>query len=1076
MTRQTPQNDRPLHRRTLESPRPAGRLPALVAAATLAAGLVLGAAPAAAQQDLSTFGGMAARSIGPAGMSGRTAAVEVVRSDPEVIWVGGATGGVWKSTDGGLTFKPMFDGQPVSSIGAIAVFQANPDIVWVGTGESNVRNSAGVGRGVWKSIDGGQTWQHLGLDRTEHIGRIVLDPTNPDVAYVAALGPEWSDGEQRGVFRTTDGGQTWKKVLYVGPSTGAADLAMDPSNPQHLLAGMWQYRRRPWTFTSGGPGSGLYVTYDGGDRWTRATPADGLPAGELGRIGLAFAAGDASVVYALVEAKRSALLRSDDGGATWRTASSERSIDPRPFYYSQIRVDPTNENRIYRVDGSLDVSEDAGRTWRTVVSSAKIHGDVHDLWLSPDGMTLIQTNDGGVGISPDRGRTWRFVANLPLAQYYHVNVDDRLPYNVLGGLQDNGSWVGPAYVWHSGGIRNYDFQRIGGGDGFEAVADPTDPRYVYGMSQQGSLFRFDRVTGGRVDIQPTAPDTATKLRFNWNAAIALDPFRKGTVYFGSQFVHETADHGATWQIISPDLTTDNPAWQKQARSGGLTLDATGAENHTTIISIAPSPVQEGVIWVGTDDGNVQLTRDGGRTWTNVVDRIKGVPANTWVPHIEPSHVDAGTAYVVFDNHRRGDWETYVYRTTDFGRSWDRLAAGGAVDGFARVLEEDPSQANLLWLGTEFGLWVSLDRGRTWAKWTHGVPPAPVFDLATQPREHDLVVATHGRAVYVIDDVRPLETIAADPSVTHQALRVFDPPTAYQHEVAEPLGYRSTGDAMFFGDNRPYGAMISFWLSERPGAEADSSSSSSSMTGEAGSPGQVHVRILDGSGAPVRWFDVNATTGFNRLVWDLRQDGVRGPEDSPDAPAPEGPEAPFGDYTVQVIQGPDTAAAALHVVFDPRSNVTRADRVAKVAALMTVARVGARLDSAITRIQGARQGVDLAEDRLANADVPAAEAASLRAAGDSLRATLDSLMLRIVGDERTQGITDRSGTATGKLSAARGPLAASLGAPTPDQLVGLRHAKAAVNEVLQAVRRTFEGPVADFRRQVARAGLTVIPER
>jgi photosystem II stability/assembly factor-like uncharacterized protein len=1070
MTRRIPH---PLHCRTRKSPRFMGQLRALVAAAALASGLALSAGPATAQQDLSTFGPMSARSIGPAGMSGRTAAVAVVRSDPDVIWVGGATGGVWKSTDGGLTFVPVFDDQPASSIGAIAISQANPDVVWVGTGESNVRNSAGVGRGVWKSIDGGRTWQHLGLDHTEHIGRIVLDPTNPDVAYVAALGPEWSDGEQRGVFRTTDGGQTWQKVLYVGPSTGAADVAMDPSNPQHLLAGMWQYRRRPWTFTSGGPGSGLYVTYDGGDHWTRLTPADGLPDGDLGRIGLAFAAGDPAVVYALVEAKHSAMLRSDDGGASWHTASRQRGIDPRPFYYSQIRVDPTNENRIYRVDGSLDVSEDAGRTWRTVVSSRKIHGDVHDLWLSPDGMTLIQTNDGGVGISPDRGRTWRFVANLPLAQYYHINVDDQLPYHVLGGLQDNGSWVGPAYVWHSGGIRNYDFQRIGGGDGFEAVADPTDPRYVYGMSQQGSLFRFDRVTGGRVDIQPTAPDTATKLRFNWNAAIALDPFRKGTVYFGSQFVHETDDHGATWQIISPDLTTNNPAWQKQAESGGLTLDATGAENYTTIITIAPSPVQQGVIWVGTDDGNVQLTRDGGKTWTNVIDRIKGVPANTWVPHIEASHFDAGTAYVVFDDHRRGNWETYVYRTTDFGRSWDRLAADGAVDGFARVVEEDPSQANLLWLGTEFGLWVSTDRGRTWAKWTHGVPTAPVFDLATQPREHDLVVATHGRAVYVIDDVRPLEAIAANPSVTSQPLHVFTPPTAYQHAVAEPLGYRSTGDAMFFGQNRAYGAMISFWLSTRPGAEE--SSNSNSMTGGASFPAPVHVRILDGSGAAVRSFDAEAGRGFNRLVWDLRRDGVRGPEDSPDEPAPEGPEAPFGDYTVQVIRGADTASAPLHVAFDPRSHVTRADREAKVAALMRAARLGVRLDSAMARIRDARQAVDLVDQRLKNADMPQATAAALRAAGDSLRTTLDGLAVRIVGDRQTQGITDRSGTATGKLYAARGPLSASLGAPTPDQLRALDHAEAVVNAVLQEVAHTFTGAVSDFRRHVTHAGLTLIPE-
>jgi len=547
-------------------------------------------AQAAGTESVDPFAAMRARAIGPAGMSGRVAAVDVSPRDRNVVFVGSATGGLFRSTDGGITWTPVFDAQPVLGIGAVAVSRANPDVVWVGTGEGNPRNSAGVGRGVFRSIDGGATWARVGLEHSERIARIVTDPDDPDVAYVAALGPAWSDGQERGVYRTRDGGRTWARVLWRNPRTGAADLVMDPLNPRKLFAAMWEFRREPWFFTSGGPGSGLFVTYDGGDTWTRLTHADGLPEGELGRIGLAVARSDPSVVYALVEAERSALLRSGDGGRTWRTVSDRAGIAPRPFYYADIRVDPGNENRIYSLHSQAQVSEDQGRTWRTVVPSSIVHGDVHELWIDPaDPRRMIIGDDGGIAFTYDRGHHWRFVENLPVAQFYHVSVDQAVPFNVYGGLQDNGSWYGPSTVWENKGILNAHWRRVGGGDGFAVASDPSDARYGYSMSQQGSLQRFDKVTGSRRSIQPVHPE-GIPLRFNWNAGFAVDPWEPATIYLGSQFVHRSRDHGASWEIISPDLTTNDPEKQRQMRSGGLTIDATGAENFTTIVSIAPSAV------------------------------------------------------------------------------------------------------------------------------------------------------------------------------------------------------------------------------------------------------------------------------------------------------------------------------------------------------------------------------------------------------------------------------------------------------------------------------------------------------
>ena len=536
---------------------------------------------------------MKARSIGPATMSGRVAAIDAVESDPDIVYVGASTGGVWKSVDGAYSFTPIFDDQPVAAIGAVAIFQASPEIVWVGTGEGNPRNSVSIGNGVYKSVDGGVTWQHLGLDKTERIHRIVLHPRDPNIAWVAAMGQAWGQNAERGVFKTTDGGKTWTKVLYVDERTGAADLVIDPANPNKLFAAMWEYRRWPWFFNSGGPGSGLHVTYDGGATWKRFTEEDGMPKGALGRVGIAIARSNPNIVYALVEADKSALLRSEDGGRKWTAVNTEYNVASRPFYYADIRVDPEDPNRVYNVWSLLSLSTDGGRSFKVLVPFAKIHPDYHALWIDPNDPThMYSGNDGGVAESKDRGTNWRYVTTLPLAQYYHIAVDNETPYNVYGGMQDNGSWKGPNTTWESGGIRNWDWQEVGFGDGFATMPIPNDSMTGYAMSQEGYLIRWNLRTGERKDIRPSAPQ-GRSLRFNWNAGIALDPFNPNGVYYGSQYLHRSTNRGDSWTTISPDLTTNRREWQNQGRSGGLTPDVTGAENFTTIMTIAPSPLERG---------------------------------------------------------------------------------------------------------------------------------------------------------------------------------------------------------------------------------------------------------------------------------------------------------------------------------------------------------------------------------------------------------------------------------------------------------------------------------------------------
>jgi photosystem II stability/assembly factor-like uncharacterized protein len=1066
---------------------------ALAWAAAASAAAQEGRAPTQVTVD-STFAGMDARSIGPAGTSGRVAAIAVSPRDERVVYVGAATGGLWRSADGGFTWTPLLDSAAVNSIGAIGISPSTPHTLFVGTGEANARNSMGVGRGVWKSMDDGRTWTHLGLERTERIEAIVVHPTDPDVVWVSALGPAWSDGEERGVFKTTDGGATWRKVLYVDEGTGAFELVLDPSNPAHLLASTWQYRRWPWFFESGGPGSGLWASWDGGETWRRLGEKEGIPKGELGRIGLAFATNDPDVAYALVEAEKSALLRSEDSGRTWRTVNTETNVNERAFYYSRVYVDPTNENRVYRVSGDLTRSDDGGRTFRNIAPWASVHVDHHAFWPFSDGRTIVTGNDGGVFFSNDRGGSWRFVENLALSQFYHISVDDAVPFNVYGGLQDNGSWMGPSQVWEMSSfagpnVMNHHWKTIGFGDGFAALADPTEPGTGYSMSQGGSLVRFDLATGEWAGIRPPAPDSATELRFNWNAGIALDPFDPATVYYGSQFVHRSPDRGETWQIISPDLTTNDPEKQHQEESGGLTLDVTAAENHTTILTIAPSPVERGVIWVGTDDGNVQLTRNGGQEWENVVSNIPDVPEATWVPHVEASRHDAGTAYVVFDNHRRGDWTTYVYRTTDYGRNWSALSPE-QVDGYVHVIEEDPVEPNLLFLGSEFGLYFSLDGGESWRKWTHGGYPAgaPTRALVVHPRDHDLVIGTHGRGAWIIDDVRPLRALAAAPTLAEADLHLFDVPDAILHTVGMTGPFYFPGDTRFQGDNRPYGALLTYLVSPEVAASLADSAGAGPATGGAGeteeeaSPfgppagaggrGPVKIEILQGDSL-VRTLKGPAKAGVNRITWGLESRGIPDPEAEEDAPEPSGPEVPPGTYAVRVTAGENTAEGTVRVLPDPRRE--RAADV--VAANLAVYRRGeakrAELRDARRRLEDTREVLTLYEDRLKGRDdLDAATRDTLQARTGRLKTRAGALLDRLRLPPDTKGIVADT-TVTSRLQEAVGEASGTPYRPSPGRMQRVEWAMARADALLAEIERFHAEEVAEHREALESAGVELL---
>jgi len=909
--------------------------------------------------------GLKARSIGPAGMSGRVTAIDVVQKNPSIIYVGTASGGLWKTTSGGIDWKPIFDTMKVASIGAIAIDQNIPDVIWVGTGEGNPRNSQTSGNGIYKSLDGGKTWIHLGLENSRNIHRIIIDPRNSDVVYAGVQGSAFGDSDERGVFKTTDGGKTWQKILYVNERTGIADLVMDPSNPNKLFAAMWEFRREPWFFTSGGKGSGLYVTFDGGKTWTKKTDKDGLPPGELGRIGIAIARSNPEIVYALIEAKVNALYKSTDGGFNWFKVS-DKNIGDRPFYYAEIYVDPKNENRIYNIYTQVSVSEDGGKTFNILIS--KIHPDHHAFYIHPENPNfLIDGNDGGLAISYDRGKTWRFVENLPVAQFYHINVDNDFPYNVYGGLQDNGSWKGPSRVFNYLGISNFDWQEVGFGDGFDVLPDPDDTRFGYAMSQGGNLFRYDSRTGLQKSIRPVHPE-GIQLRFNWNAALAQDPFDNSTIYYGSQFLHKSTNKGDSWEIISPDLTTNDTSKLKQKKSGGLTPDVTSAENFCTIVAIAPSPLKQGIIWVGTDDGNLQLTTDGGKTWKNVIENIKGVPRGTWIPQIHPSRYNEGAAFVVFDNHRRNDWTPYLFYTSDYGKSWKRLVDEKKVYGYCLSIVQDFVEPNLLFLGTEFGLYVSTDFGKNWTKWKSDFPTASTTDLIIHPRENDLVIGTFGRSIYIIDNIAPLREIAKYGNKFFETdLKLFDIPDTYLMEFNSPKGMRFPGHAEFYGENLPRGAMITFQVKS---SDTDTMKEDTSLDEKKSSETvKVKLEIYDEKYNLIRTLNVKAKDGVNRTYWYLDRKGVRIPrwEDvqMTEEVEPSGPEVLPGKYLVKISYKNFSDSSYVNVLPDPRLKIAFEDLKIREEAIQKFSEKMKVVENVINKLKKADRNLKFILDKLSD---------------------------------------------------------------------------------------------------------------
>jgi photosystem II stability/assembly factor-like uncharacterized protein len=930
--------------------------------------------------DADMFEGLHARALGPGVTSGRVSCIDAVPGDRITLWVGTAGGGVWVSKDGATTWKSIFDkpGQP-QSIGAVKVSPANPKVVWVGTGETWVRNSVGVGAGIYRTTDGGDSWELKGLEKTERIADIVIDPAHPDTVLVAATGALWNDSPDRGVYRTRDGGKTWDKVLYVDARTGAADLAMDPRDPNTLYASMWTFRRHAWDFISGGAGSGLFKSTDGGSTWKKLS--GGLPEGALGRIGVAISPAQPNRVFASVEAKTTAFWRSDDGGEHWtRLNDSNMSVTWRPFYFSRVIADPKNADRVYKCGLNLAVSDDAGKTFGGGggFGGASYHSDVHAVWIDPRNPEwLILGCDGGLYISQDRAATWRPIANLPVAQFYHVSTDNRWPYDVYGGLQDNGSWMAPSR--RSGGIPNRAWINVNGGDGMWAFPDPKDDDIVYSEYQGGEISRTRISTGEAKSIQPPRREGEPRLRYNWNTPLHISPSHDGTMYLGSQFLYRSHDRGDTWERISPDLTTNDPRKQMQEESGGLSIDNSSAENNCTIYSIGESPKDANVVWAGTDDGNLQVTRDGGKTWTNVTKHL-GLPPATWISYVSPSPYDAGTCWVTADGHMQGDMSPHVLVTRDYGATFTALGAND-LKGHAHVVIQDTQNPALVFAGTEQGLWCSLDGGGRWAQIHAGIPDVPVRDLVIQQREGDLVIATHGRGIYVIDDLSSLRELTPAVLAKDAALMPSRPSVL----VIPSSEQRFDGDTDYSGESISEAAAITYYLKKRHLI------------------GDLHVEVLDAKGNVLQRIDGTKRRGLNRVYWAMRLKGPKMPAAAnlvPNNYAFVGPRAAAGDYPVRLIRNKDTLTSVIHIVPDPRSTHTADDRTAQVQLVNKLYGMLGDLSYTVGTLKGASEQARARADKLGKTDALGKRLVAYADRLDALRGTLVALREgRLTGEVR-----------------------------------------------------------------------------
>ena len=997
--------------------------------------------------DSATISGLPVRNIGSAMMSGRVAAIDAITEDGRLtVFVGSASGGVWKSVNGGLTFKPVFDKQPVQSIGAVAIDRSNPKIVWAGSGESWARNSVSIGDGVYKSTDGGENWNNVGLKDSEHIAKILVDPKDGNTVYVCAVGHLWNDNDERGVYKTTDGGTTWKKVLAgANASTGCGMISMSPSDSKTIFASTWDLRRQGWTFRSGGPGSGLYKSTDGGEHWTDLAPANakGLPDKPWGRTALAVAPSNPRVVYAMIESKDSALFRSGDGGGTWSKLDKSRFMVWRPFYFANLIVDPKDENKLFKVDLGLIYSTNGGRSFSRASGGA--HGDFHDVWIDPANSNVVYaTDDGGLWRSEDGGTLWKHQVNLPVSQFYHVSIDQSNPYHVYGGLQDNSSWIGDSS--YPSGVSNSRWENIYGGDGFWVFEDPSDPDYIYAEAQGGTIGRVNRHTLENRFIQPQPLYSEKKLHFNWNTPIHMSPNEKGTIYIGAQFLFRSRDHGQSWDRISPDLTTNDPEKQKQEESGGVTIDNSAAEMHTSIYSISESPKNGQIIWVGTDDGNLQITRDGAKTWTNVIGNVPGLGKNSWVSTVEASRFDEGTAYATFDRHTFGDITPYAAKTTDYGKTWTMLnLQPSGVRGYAHVIKEDTVSRSLLFLGTEFGLWVSIDGGQRWAEYKGGnFPSVAVRDISVHSRESDLILATHGRGIWIVDDISPLRALTPELMQKDAVLLTSRPAIQYMNAS----GGWPEGDEAFSGPSRPTDAFITYYQKSRHIF------------------GDLKIEIFDHDGKLLDTIAGSKHRGLNRATWSMQ---LKAPIVPPAAQAlfqaANGPRVLPGTYTVKLTKGDQVYTAPLEIAMDPRATYNLEERKAQFDLAIKLRDLLGHMTYTTDSITGVRDATSALAAKLPEKD-------PLRVRLEKLHDDMDQLRSKIVA-------TKEGGAITGEerirelLGNVYGSVIGYDGGPTKDQVdrtVALAHE---LEDVLSAFQKEADKELPGLNAALAKKKLEPI---
>ena len=859
------------------------------------------------------FGDMNARHIGPALMSGRINDLEKHPTNARILYAGTAGGGVWKSGDGGATFNPIFDDH-VQSIGVVTLDPTNPDeVIWVGTGETWTRNSVTIGDGLYKTTDGGANWKKMGFENSERIASIVINPKNSSEIYVGVLGALWSDSEERGVYKTTDGGKTWNKILYVGPSTGAGDVLMDSNNPNVLYASMWQFRRSGWGFESGGENSALYKSVDAGKTWNKIQ--NNIPTGKLGRIGIALAPSDNNILYAVIETgekSTNGLWKSNDAGENWEHLNSDFGLTVRPFYFSRITVDPKNPDIILKGGLSGSISRDGGKTFKAL---GNMHSDIHDIIFDIHNSDIIYSGtDGGVYRSWDGGATFEIVENLPLSQFYHISVDDAEPYNVYGGLQDNGSWYGPSSS--PGGVNARDWNSVGYGDGFRVLKHPTKNIIYSEMQGAANVWRYDVDKNRTKTIEPLPKKGDPDLRFNWNAPMAVSSHVPDRFYMGSQFVHRSDDMGDNWEIISPDLTTNDKTKQDQSKSGGLSVDNSGAENHTTIFTIAESPLDKDILWVGTDDGNVQVSTNGGKSWDNVTPNLTGIPKNTWVYHIEASSHGKGIAYAVFEGHTTGDMKPYALKTSDYGKTWKSIISDDInAKAFVRNIQEDYVNEDLLFLGTEFGLYVTIDGGKNWSHFTNNMPLVAVHFVDLQKKTNDIVMGTHGRGVIIIDDISPLRELNQE--ILSKNLHFFE---TKPFEMKETSGFSGSfgAETQFVGNSKSSAARIVYYLKKRH------------------TFGKMSMEVQDMEGNKITSLDPGKSKGINVVNWNFN---TSNPKMAQAKTLSFGgftsPRVPAGKYKIVLTKGKDRFEKIIETIYDEKSITTIGERKEQEALTATL---------------------------------------------------------------------------------------------------------------------------------------------